>query len=76
MGRVTLVLACIFIVKEMVHRRPANAAQNIAIARASALEGDTAEANAAYQDFLTIWRDADYDISVLIATKSEFSKIK
>jgi serine/threonine protein kinase/Flp pilus assembly protein TadD len=48
----------------------------LGLARAYALQGDTAKARAAYQDFLTLWKDADPDIPVLIAAKSEFAKLK
>ena len=40
------------------------------------MQGDTAKAQAAYQDFLTLWKDADPDIPILIAAKSEYSKLK
>jgi hypothetical protein len=40
------------------------------------MEGDTSKAKAAYQDFLTLWQDADPDIPILIAAKSEFAKLK
>ncbi len=33
------------------------------------MQGDTAKAKAAYQDFLTLWKDADPDIPVLIAAR-------
>jgi predicted Zn-dependent protease len=46
------------------------------IGRAYAMQGDTAKAKAAYQDFLTLWKDADPDIPVLIAAKSEYSKLQ
>jgi serine/threonine protein kinase/tetratricopeptide (TPR) repeat protein len=35
-----------------------------------------AKARAAYQDFLTLWKDADPDIPILISAKSEYSKLK
>jgi len=35
-----------------------------------------ASARAAYQDFLTLWKDADPDIPILIAGKSEYAKLK
>jgi eukaryotic-like serine/threonine-protein kinase len=49
---------------------------HVGLARAWALQGDTAKAKAAYQDFLTLWKDADPDIPVLIAAKSEYAKLK
>ena len=39
------------------------------IGRAYAMAGDTAKAKAAYKDFLTLWKDADPDIPILIAAK-------
>src|SRR5208282_163461 len=35
---------------------------HLQIGRAYAMQGDTAKAKAAYQDFLTLWKDADPDI--------------
>jgi tetratricopeptide (TPR) repeat protein/predicted Ser/Thr protein kinase len=49
---------------------------HLGLARAYAMQGDTAKAKAAYQDFLTLWKDADPDIPVLIAAKSEYAKLK
>jgi len=40
------------------------------------LQGDTVNARSAYQDFLTLWKDADPDIPVLITAKSEYAKLK
>jgi hypothetical protein len=39
------------------------------------MEGDTAEARAAYNDFLTLWKDADPDIPILKETKAECAKL-
>jgi hypothetical protein len=39
-----------------------------------AMQGDTAKA--AYQDFLTLWKDADPDIPIFIAAKSEYGKLQ
>ena len=46
------------------------------LARAYTLSGDTAKARAAYQDFLTLWKNADPDIPILIAAKSEYAKLR
>jgi hypothetical protein len=46
------------------------------LARAYALSGDTAKAKAAYQDFLTIWKDADHDIPILKQAKAEYAKLQ
>ncbi len=35
----------------------------------------TAKAKAAYQDFLSLWKDADPDIPILIAAKAEYAKL-
>ena len=49
---------------------------HLGIARAYAMQGDTAKAKAAYQDFLTLWKDADPDIPILIAANGEYAKLK
>jgi eukaryotic-like serine/threonine-protein kinase len=49
---------------------------HLGVARAYAMQGDTAKAKAAYQDFLTLWKDADPDIPVLVAAKTEYAKLK
>ena len=48
----------------------------LGLARAYAMQGDTAKAKAAYQDFLTLWKDADPDIPILIAAKAEYAKLQ
>jgi len=47
----------------------------LGLARAYVLQGDTAKARTAYQDFFALWKDADADIPILIAAKSEYSKL-
>jgi eukaryotic-like serine/threonine-protein kinase len=49
---------------------------HLGLARAYAMQGDTAKARAAYQDFFTLWKAADADIPVLIAAKAEYAKLK
>jgi len=48
----------------------------LGLARASALAGDTAKAGKAYQDFLTLWKDADPDIPILKQAQAEYAKIQ
>jgi serine/threonine protein kinase len=60
----------------IVLNEPIGALAHLQIGRAYAMQGDTAKAKAAYQDFLTLWKDADPDIPVLIAAKSEYAKLK
>jgi DNA-binding winged helix-turn-helix (wHTH) protein/tetratricopeptide (TPR) repeat protein len=48
----------------------------LGLARAYVLQGDTMKARAAYQDFLTLWKDANPDIPILIAAKSEYAKLQ
>jgi class 3 adenylate cyclase len=46
------------------------------IGRAFVIEGDTAKAKAAYQDFFTLWKDADPDIPILKKAKAEYAKLQ
>lgn len=49
---------------------------HLALARASAMQGDTAQARQSYQDFFTLWKDADQDLTILVEAKREFEQIK
>jgi hypothetical protein len=40
------------------------------------MQGDTAKARTAYQDFLTLWKDADPDVPVLREAKAEYAKLR
>jgi eukaryotic-like serine/threonine-protein kinase len=55
---------------------PVGALAHLQIGRAYAMHGDAAKAKAVYQDFLTLWKDADPDIPLLIAAKSEYAKLQ
>jgi hypothetical protein len=48
----------------------------LGIARACTMQGDTAKAKQAYQDFLTLWKDADPDNSILQQAKTEYAKLR
>jgi tetratricopeptide (TPR) repeat protein len=49
---------------------------HLGLARAYALQGDPDKAKTAYQDFLTLWKDADPDIPVLKQAKAESAKLQ
>jgi eukaryotic-like serine/threonine-protein kinase len=49
---------------------------HLGLGRAYATQGDTAKAKAAYQDFLTLWKDADPDIPILKQAKAEYAKLQ
>jgi serine/threonine protein kinase/Flp pilus assembly protein TadD len=60
----------------IVQNFPIAAIARLQLARAYALSGDTAKAKAAYQDFLTLWKDADPDIPILKEAKAESAKLQ
>jgi serine/threonine protein kinase/tetratricopeptide (TPR) repeat protein len=49
---------------------------HLGLARAYVLQGDTAKARTAYQDFLVLWKDADPDIPILKQAKAEYTKLQ
>jgi tetratricopeptide (TPR) repeat protein len=55
---------------------PLGALAHLGLARAYALSGDTAKAKTAYNDFLTLWKDADPDIPILKQAKAEYAKLQ
>jgi eukaryotic-like serine/threonine-protein kinase len=48
----------------------------LGLARAYALQGDQAQSKAAYQDFFSVWKDADTDIPILQQAKAEYAKLQ
>jgi hypothetical protein len=54
---------------------PIGALAHLGLGRAEALEGDTAKARVACQDFFALWKDADPDVPILIAAKAEYAKL-
>ncbi len=48
----------------------------LGLARAYATQGDTAKARTAYQDFLTLWKDADPDVPILKEAKAEYARLQ
>ena len=55
---------------------PIGALARLGLARACALQGDTAKARAAYRDFLTAWKDADPDIPILKQAEVEYAELQ
>src|SRR6266850_2174549 len=47
----------------------------VGLARGAVLQGDTAKARKAYQDFFALWKDADPDNPILIEAKKEYEKL-
>jgi Flp pilus assembly protein TadD len=45
------------------------------LARACAISGDRENAKSAYEQFLTLWKDADPDIPILKQAKAEYAKL-
>jgi serine/threonine protein kinase/Flp pilus assembly protein TadD len=46
------------------------------LARAYVQQGDVVRARAAYEDFFTLWKDADPDIPILKQAKAEYAKLR
>lgn len=46
------------------------------IGRAYALTGDTAKAKAAYQNFFSLWKDAEPGVPILKQAKAEYAKLR
>jgi eukaryotic-like serine/threonine-protein kinase len=55
---------------------PLGTLARLGLARAYALQGDSAKARTAYLDFLTFWKDADPDIPILRQAKAEYAKLQ
>ena len=54
---------------------PLGALAHLQLGRAYAAAGDATKAKVAYEDFLTLWKDADPDIPVLKQAKAEYGKL-
>jgi hypothetical protein len=55
---------------------PVGALAHLQLGRAYALTGDKTKAQAAYQDFLTLWKDADPSIPLLKQARAEYAKLQ
>jgi DNA-binding winged helix-turn-helix (wHTH) protein/tetratricopeptide (TPR) repeat protein len=59
-----------------VGNNPIGAVARVGLARAYAIQGDTVKARAAYEEFFSLWKDADPDIPILKQAKAEYSKLQ
>ncbi|MGH9745497.1 MAG: protein kinase domain-containing protein [Candidatus Acidiferrales bacterium] len=70
----------------VVINEPIGALAHLGLGRAYALESKSAsgadasvalaKARTAYQDFFALWKDADVDVPILVAAKSEYAKLR
>jgi eukaryotic-like serine/threonine-protein kinase len=58
----------------IVVNEPIAALAHLGLGRSYALAGDIPKSQAAYQDFLGLWKDADSDIPILVAAKAEYAR--
>jgi eukaryotic-like serine/threonine-protein kinase len=54
---------------------PIGAVAHLQLGRAFALAGDTPKAKTAYQDFLTLWKDADPEIPIVKEARAEYARL-
>lgn len=54
---------------------PIGAVARLQLGRALAMAGETRKAVVAYEDFLTLWKDADPDIRILAQAKAEYARL-
>jgi serine/threonine protein kinase/tetratricopeptide (TPR) repeat protein len=60
----------------VVVNEPIAALAHLGLARSYALAGNPPKSKAAYQDFFTLWKDADPDVPILVAARSEYAKLQ
>ena len=54
---------------------PMDALARLQLARALALSGDTVKAKSAYDDLLTLWKNADPEIPILNQARAEYARL-
>jgi DNA-binding winged helix-turn-helix (wHTH) protein/tetratricopeptide (TPR) repeat protein len=62
--------------RSIVLNEPIGALARLQLGRAYALQGDSVKARSAYQEFLTLWKDADPDIPILRHAREEYEKLR
>jgi eukaryotic-like serine/threonine-protein kinase len=66
----------ILALRNFVPADPLMSLAHLGLGRAYAREGDSQKSRTAYQDFLTLWKDADPDIPILKQAKAEYAKLQ
>jgi len=54
---------------------PISALAHLQLGRAYVLAGDRIKAKSAYEDFLSLWKNADPDVSILKSARAEYDKL-
>jgi eukaryotic-like serine/threonine-protein kinase len=60
----------------IVGKQVTGALSHLQLARAQKMIGDQAAANKSYEDFLSLWKDADPDIPIYQQAKAEYAKLR
>jgi hypothetical protein len=55
---------------------PLGVLAHLELGRAYSMQGNSARARAAYEEFLPLWKDADPDIPILKEAKAEYAKLQ
>jgi eukaryotic-like serine/threonine-protein kinase len=55
---------------------PTHNLAHLGLGRALGINGDTAGARKAYQDFFALWKDADHDLPVLVRARKEYEALR
>ena len=55
---------------------PIGSLAHLQLGRTFVLSGDKKKAKSAYQDFLTLWKEADPDIPILKQAKAEYASLQ
>ena len=60
----------------IVYADPVGALAHLQLGRAYVVSGDVTKSKKAYQDFLTLWKDADANIPILKQAKAEYANLR
>ena len=59
----------------IVGNEPIGALAHLGLGRAYVLSGDNTKAKTAYQDFFTLWKNADPEVPILKEARAEYAKL-